>query len=117
MVLVFVVGLALWFIASGTMATVDAPQVQLVPHESFIAGNTANVTLKFGKGLRGVSVSLMAPQGDTMTTIASCEPRGINVAEGEKRPFRCTGMTRTPGVIYIRVTWDGGSRLIKWVVG
>jgi hypothetical protein len=117
-VLVIVVGLAMWFIASGTMATVDAPQLQLVPHESFIIGNTANVTLKFGKGLRGVSVSLMAPIGDagTMRTIASCTPRA-NVAEGEKRSFRCEGLEKTPGVIYVRVTWDGGSQTIKWVIG
>jgi hypothetical protein len=116
-VLVVVVGLALWFIASGTMATVDAPQLQLVPHESFIVGSAANVTLKFGKGLRGVSVSLMAPSGDTMTPIASCTPSNINVAEGEKRSFRCTGLQRTPGIIYVRVAWSGGSQLIKWVVG
>ncbi len=118
-VLVIVVGLAMWFIASGTMATVDAPQLQLVPHESFVIGSTANVTLKFGKGLTGVSVSLMAPIGDTgtMTTIASCNPSNVNVAEGEKRSFRCENLQRTPGIIYVRVTWSGGSQTIKWVVG
>ncbi len=118
-VLVVIVGLAMWFIASGTMATVDTPQLQIVPHESFIVGSTANVTLKFGKGLRGVSVSLMAPDANTgtMTTIASCNPSNVNVAEGEKRSFRCDNLQRTPGIIYVRVTWSGGSQTIKWVVG
>lgn len=118
-VLVIVVGLAMWFIASGTMATVDAPQLQLVPHESFIIGSTANVTLKFGKGLRGVSVSLMAPDAATnsLVRIASCNPPNVDVVEGEKRSFRCDNLQRTPGIIYIRVTWSGGSQTIKWVVG
>jgi hypothetical protein len=116
-VLVVVVGLAMWFIASGTMATVDAPQLQLVPHESFIVGSAANVTLKFGKGLRGVSVTLMAPSGDTLERIASCTPENVDVAEGEKRSFRCTNLQRTSGVIYVRVTWSGGSQTIRWVVG
>jgi hypothetical protein len=118
-VLVVVVGLAMWFIASGTMATVDAPQLQLVPHESFVVGTTANVTLKFGKGLREVSVSLMAPDAatNTMVRIATCTPPNVNVAEGEKKSFRCDNLQRTPGIIYVRVTWSGGSQTIKWVVG
>jgi hypothetical protein len=116
--------LVLYNMISGTLATVNTPQVQLVPHESFIIGNTANVTLKFGRGLRGVSVSLMAPSGATMTTIApssSCKAYGsaptIDVHEGQKVPFQCTGLAFTPGVIYIVVRWDGGSQTIKWVVG
>ena len=123
-VLVIVVGLAMWLIASGAMATVDAPQLQLVPHESFIIGDTANVTIKFGKGLKGVSVSLMAPSGTTMTTIApsgSCKAYGsttpIDVYEGQKVPFQCTGLVSTPGVVYVVVKWNGGSQTIKWVVG
>jgi len=123
-VVAVVVILVLYNIISGTLATANAPQVQLVPQESFIIGNTANVTLKFGKGFRGVSVSLMGVSGTTMTTIApsgSCRAYGsassVDVAEGQKVPFQCTGLTSTPGVIYIVVRWNGGSQTIKWVTG
>ena len=123
-VVAVVVILVLYNIISGTLATANAPQVQLVPQESFIIGNTANVTLKFGKGFRGVSVSLMAASGTTMTTIASpdsCKAYGsvasIDVVEGQKVPFQCTGLASTPGVIYIVVRWSGGSQTIKWVTG
>jgi hypothetical protein len=123
-ILVVVVALALWGITTGALSTANVPEVQLVPHESFVIGSTANVTLKFGKGLKGVSVSLMAPSGTTMTTIApsaSCKAYGsttpIDVSEGQKVPFQCTGLASTPGVIYIVVRWSGGSQTIKWVVG
>jgi hypothetical protein len=122
-ILVVVVGLALWNIATGAVSTVNVPEVQLVPHESFIIGSTANVTLKFGKGLKGVSVSLVAPSGTTKTTIApsdSCKAYGstttIDVSEGQKVPFQCTNLASTPGVIYVVVRWNGGSQTIKWVV-
>jgi uncharacterized protein YpmB len=123
-VLVVVVAFVMWNIFSSSASTVNAPEVQLVPQESFIVGTTANVTLKFGKGLKGVSVSLMAPSGTTMTTIApvsSCKALGTttpyDVYEGQKVPFQCTGLTSTPGVIYVVVKWAGGSQTIKWVVG
>jgi len=116
-ILAFIVGLVLWVILSGTVAAVDAPQIQLVPHESFIIGDTANVTLKFGRGFSNVGVSLLASDGTTMTTIATCTPSGIRVVEGEKRSFRCDNLRSTPGVIYVRVVWDGGKQIIKWVVG
>ena len=123
-ILVIVVALVMYYIFTSSASTIDAPQVQLVPHESFIVGTTANVTLKFGKGLKGVTVSLMAPSGSTMTTIApssSCKAYGsttsIDVYEGQKVPFQCTGLASTPGMIYIVVRWNGGSQTIKWVVG
>ena len=116
-ILAIIVGLALWYILSSSASTIEAPQVQLVPHESFVIGNTANVTLKFGRGFSNVRVSLLASSGTSMTTIATCTPSGINVVEGEKRPFRCDNLASTPGIIYIRVVWNGGSTTIKWVVG
>jgi len=115
-VLVIVVAFVMWNIFSGAASTVNAPNVQLVPQESFIVGTTANVTLKFGKGLKQVSVSLMAPSGNSMTTIATCNPT-IDVYEGQKVSFQCQGLSSTPGVIYIVVKWVGGSQTIKWVVG
>ena len=118
MILVIVVALVMYHIFTSSASTIDAPQVQLVPHESFIIGNTANVTLKFGRGFSNVRVSLMAPSGTTMTTIsAECNPTGVNVVEGEKRSFRCDNLASTPGIIYVRVVWNGGSTTIKWVVG
>jgi hypothetical protein len=116
-VLVVVIAFVMWNIFSGTAATVNAPQVQLVPQESFIIGNTANVTLKFGRGLQGVTISIAVPSGDTITPAStSCAPTNVNVAEGQKVSFRCT-LTRTPtGVAYIMVRWTGGSTTIKWVV-
>ena len=121
-VLVIIVALVMYYIFTSTASTIDAPQVQLVPHESFIVGNTANVTLKFGRGFTNVRISLMAPSGNAMTTIASsCKAYGdlasINVYEGQKVPFQCTGLASTPGVIYVVVKWDGGSTTIKWVIG
>jgi hypothetical protein len=116
-VLAFIIGLVLWLILSGSVAAIDAPQIQLVPHESFIFGNTANVTLKFGRGFSNVRVSLLASDGTTMTTIATCTPSGIRVAEGGKISFHCDNLRSTPGIIYVRVVWDGGSQTIKWVVG
>jgi len=117
-ILVIVVALVLWGIFSGAASTVNAPQVQLVPQESFIIGNTANVTLQFGKGLQGVSISIAVPSGSTVTPAStSCTPTGVNVAEGQKVTFRCTlGMTPY-SVAYIIVRWTGGSTQIKWVVG
>ncbi len=104
-------------IFSGSAATINAPQVQLVPQESFIIGNTANVTLQFGRGFQGVSISLAVPSGNTITPAStSCTPTGVNVAEGQKVSFRCT-LSRTPtGVAYIIIRWTGGSTQIKWVV-
>ena len=120
-ILVIVVALVMYYIFTSTASTIEAPQVQLVPHESFIVGNTANVTLKFGRGFTNVRVSLMAPSGNGMTTIASCNAYGsaasINVYEGQKVPFRCDNLASTPGVIYVVVKWNGGSTTIKWVVG
>jgi len=117
-VLVVVVAFVMWNIFSSSASTVNAPQVQLVPQESFIVGTTANVTLKFGKGFKGVTVSLMAPSGNTMTTIAStCEPSSVDVYEGQKVSFQCKDLGLTPGVIYVVVKWAGGSSTIKWVVG
>ena len=120
-ILVIVVALVMYYIFTSTASTIEAPQVQLVPHESFIVGNTANVTLKFGRGFTNVRVSLMAPSGNAMTTIASCTAYGgatsINVYEGQKVSFRCNNLASTPGIIYVRVVWNGGSTIIKWVVG
>jgi hypothetical protein len=123
-ILVVMVILVLLNMTTGAISTANVPEVQLVPQESFIIGSTANVTLKFGKGLRGVTVSLMASSGTTMTTIApsgSCRAYGstasIDVSEGQKVPFQCTGLASTPGVIYVVVKWNGGSQTIKWVVG
>jgi len=116
-VLVVVVAIVMYNIFSGTASTVNAPQVQLVPQESFIIGNTANVTLQFGRGFQGVSISISVPSGNTITPAStSCTPTGVNVAEGEKRTFRCT-LSRSPtGVAYIIVRWTGGSTQIKWIV-
>jgi len=117
-VLVVVVAFVMWNIFSSSTSTVNAPQVQLVPQESFIVGTTANVTLKFGKGFKGVTVSLMAPSGNTMTTIApTCNPSSVDVYEGQKVSFQCTNLGSTPGVIYVVVKWAGGGSTIKWVVG
>jgi len=116
-ILVIVVALVMYYIFTSTASTIDAPQVQLVPHESFIVGNIANVTLKFGRGFTNVRVSLMAPSGTTMTTISTtCDPTGVNVVEGQKISFRCN-LASTPGIVYVRVVWNGGSTTIKWVVG
>jgi hypothetical protein len=118
LIVAVVVILVLYNMISGTLATASTPQVQLVPHESFVIGNTANVTLKFGRGFQGVSISIAVPSGNTITPAStSCTPTGINVAEGDKVSFRCT-LSRTPtGVSYIIVRWAGGSQTIKWVVG
>jgi hypothetical protein len=116
-IMVVMMALALWFIFSGTASTVNAPQVQLVPQESFIIGNTANVTLQFGRGFQGVSILISMPSGNTVTSVStSCTPTGVNVAEGQKVRFRCT-LSRTPtGVAYVIVRWTGGSTTIKWIV-
>ena len=117
-VIVVVVALVMWGIFSGAAATVNAPQVQLVPQESFLIGNTANVTLQFGKGFQGVSISLAVPSGSTVTPAStSCTPTNVNVAEGQKVTFRCTLGRSLTGVAYIIVRWTGGSTQIKWVVG
>lgn len=117
-VMVVVVAIAMYIIFSGSASTINAPQVQLVPQESFIIGNTANVTLQFGRGFQGVSISIAVPSGSTITPAStSCTPTGVNVAEGEKVTFRCT-LERSPtSVAYIFVRWTGGSTQIKWVVG
>ena len=122
-ILVVVVAFVLWNIFSGSASTINAPQVQIVPQESFILGTTANVTLKFGKGLQGVSVALAVPSGSTITPItSSCTGYGLgesnSVSEGQKVTFRCT-LTQNPasGIIYVVVKWTGGSTTIKWVVG
>jgi len=118
MILVIVVAAVMWNIFSGTASTVNAPQVQLVPQECFIIGNTANVTLQFGKGFQGVSISLAVPSGSTVTPAStSCTPTNVNVAEGQKVTFRCTLGRSLTGIAYIIVRWTGGSTQIKWVVG
>ncbi len=117
LIVAVVVILVLYGMISGALATANVPQMQLVPHESFVIGNTANVTLKFGKGFQGVAVSIAVPSGNTITPAStSCTPTNVNVAEGDKVTFRCT-LSRTPtGVAYIIVRWTGGSQTIKWVV-
>jgi hypothetical protein len=117
LIVAVVVILVLYNMISGTLATANTPQVQLVPHESFVIGNTANVTLKFGRGFQGVSISIAEPSGNTITPASTaCTPTGVNVAEGDKVSFRCT-LSRTPtSVAYIVVRWTGGSQTIKWVV-
>jgi hypothetical protein len=116
-VLVVVIAFVMWNIFSGTAATINAPQVQLVPQESIIIGNAANVTLKFGRGFQGVTVSILVPSGNALVPAStSCTPTNTNVAEGDKVSFRCT-LTRSPtSVAYIVVRWSGGSQTIKWVL-
>jgi len=116
-VLTVVVAFTLWNIFSGAAATVNAPQIQLVPQESYIIGNTAYVTLKFGKGFTGVTVLLKAASGASISQIASCTPSGTTVLEGQKVTFQCTNLQSTPSVIYVEVQWNGGNTIIKWVVG
>jgi hypothetical protein len=123
LIIVVVVAVAMWSIISSSASTVNAPQVQIVPQESFILGNTANVTLKFGKGLQGVSVSLAVPKGNAINIIASsCQSGdlgvGSSVSEGQKVRFKCT-LNENPasGIIYVIVKWKGGDTTIKWVVG
>lgn len=117
-ILVVVVAIVMYNIFTGSASTVNAPQVQLVPQESFVIGNTANVTLKFGRGFQGVSISIAVPSGNTITPAStSCTPTNVNVAEGQKVTFQCT-LGRSPtGVAYIIVRWTGGSTQIKWIVG
>ena len=122
-VLVVVVAFVMWNIFSGVASTITAPQVQLVPQESYIIGDTAYVTLKFGRGFKGVSVSLAVPQGkDTVNlkqiTNEGCSPSNTNVAEGQKVTFQCKLQESPSGVVYyVNATWAGGKALIKWVVG
>jgi len=118
-ILVVVIALVLWNIFSGTASTVNAPQVQLVPQESYIIGDTAYVTLKFGRGFKDVAVKLAIPSGTSFTVISSsCTPSQTNVAEGQKVTFKCTLNQSPSGVVYyVNATWAGGNALIKWVVG
>jgi hypothetical protein len=121
LIVAVVVILVLYNMISGALATANVPQVQLVPHESFVIGNTANVTLKFGRGFQGVSVLIAVPSGNTITPASTtCTTNdlgpGGSVTEGQKVRFQCT-LTRSPGgVAYIVVRWTGGSQTIKWVV-
>jgi len=124
-VLTVVVAFTLWNIFSGAASTVNAPQIQLVPQESYIIGNTAYVTLKFGKGFTNVKVLLKAAVGTSINQIAACTPYNpitTNVFEGQKVTFQCTNLQATPNVIYVEVQWTSGggqisSQTIKWVVG
>jgi hypothetical protein len=116
--MVVVVASVMYIIFTGAASTINAPQVQLVPQESFVLGNAANVTLKFGRGFQGVSISIAVPSGSTITPAStSCTPTGVNVAEGDKVSFRCTLGRSLTSVAYIFVKWTGGSTTIKWVVG
>jgi hypothetical protein len=119
-VLVVVVAFVMWNIFSSSASTINAPQIQLVPQESYVISTTAYVTLKFGKGFKNVQVSLKASQGTSMTDLASCspyDPQTTDVYEGQKVTYQCTNLQSTPGVMYVVVKWDGGSTTIKWVVG
>jgi len=121
-VLAVVVAFVLWSIFSSSASTISAPQIQLVPQESYIIGNTAYVTLQFGKGFTGVTVLLKAAVGTSISQIASCTPSSYNVFEGQKVTFQCTNLQATPNVIYVEVRWKSGgnqisSQVIKWVVG
>jgi hypothetical protein len=117
-VLVVVVAFVIWNIFSGAAATINAPQVQIVPQESYIIGKNAEVTLKFGKGLQGVTVKLAVPTGDTITDISGQCTGDQSVSEGQKVTYKCTLNQNPPsGVIYVIVNWAGGSTRVKWVVG
>ncbi len=121
-VMVLIVAFAMYNIITGAASTINVPQVQLVPQESFVIGNTANVTLKFGRGFQGVSISIAVPDGNTVMPVSSsCIGSGLgpgnSVVEGQKVTFRCE-LTRSPGgIAYIVVRWTGGSQVIKWVIG
>jgi len=113
-VMTVVVAFVLWSLIMGAASTANVPQVQLVPQESFIYGNNANVTLVFGRGYQQVSVSLVAPDGPIST---GCVPTGVSVAEGQKVAFRCALGRNPKGIVYIVVRTGTDTVRIKWAVG
>jgi hypothetical protein len=117
LVLGIVIALVLYFVVLGMISSTPVPNVQVDSYNSYIAGNTATVVLKFGKS---ASVSNVVMLNSSNTKIATCTPSSLTVTAGQEYTFTCTlanGATWQTNMI-VQVTFaDGSVANVRWVTG
>jgi hypothetical protein len=117
LVLGIVIALVLYFVVLGMISSTPVPNVQVDSYNSYIAGNTATVVLKFGKS---ASVSGAVILNSSGTKIATCTPSSLTVTAGQEYTFTCTlanGATWQTNMI-VQVTFaDGSVANVRWVTG
>jgi hypothetical protein len=119
LVLGIAIALVLYFVVVGMISSTPVPNVQVDSYNSYIAGSTATVVLKFGKSASVSNVVILNASG---TKIAPCTlPNSpMPVTEGQEYTFTCTlanGATWQTNMI-VQVTFaDGSVANVRWVTG
>jgi len=116
LVLGVVIALVLYFVVMGMISSTPAPNVQVDSYNSYIAGKTAMVVLKFGKSGTINNVVILGPSG---SQIAACSPTGVTVNAGQEYTFTCTLSSGTWQTnMIVKVTFaDGSVANVRWVTG
>jgi hypothetical protein len=123
LVLGIVIALVLYFVVIGMISSTPVPNVQVDSYNSYIAGNTATLVLKFGKSASVKSVVILGQSGTPITQSCSF-PSGASspmpVTAGQEYTFTCTlnqGASWQTNMI-VRVTFaDGSTANVRWVTG
>jgi hypothetical protein len=119
LVLGIVIALVLYFVVIGMISSTPVPNVQVDSYNSYIAGNTATVVLKFGKSASVSNVVILNSSG---TKIAPCTlpSSPMSVTAGQEYTFTCTlnqGATWQTNMI-VQVTFaDNSVANVRWVTG
>jgi len=118
-----VIVLVIYFVVVGMISSTPVPNVQVDSYNSYIAGNTATVVLKFGKSASVKSVVILGQSGTQITQSCSF-PSGasspMSVTAGQEYTFTCTlanDATWQTNMI-VQVTFaDGSVANVRWVTG
>jgi len=123
LVLGIVIALVLYFVVLGMISSTPAPNVQVDAYNSYIAGNTATVVLKFGKSGSVKSVVILGQSGSPITNPCNF-PSGASspmpVTAGQEYTFTCTLSTDNTwqSNMIVQVTFaDGSVANVRWVTG
>jgi len=127
LVLGIVIGLVLYFVVLGMISSTPAPNVQVDAYNSYIAGNTATVVLKFGKSGTVKQVQILGNNGNPIT--GSCQYYNatsnkytnppVNVNAGQEYIFSCTlnqGTWQTNMIVKVTFA-DNSVANVRWVTG
>ena len=118
-----VIALVLYFITVGMVASTPAPNVQVDAYNSFLAGDTAKVVLKFGKSVRVSNVVILGNDGSQITNDCEFPPgasKPMAVNAGQEYIFTCklaTGKSWQTNMMVNVTLADGSFVFARWVTG
>jgi hypothetical protein len=123
LVLGIVIALVLYFVVIGMISSTPVPNVQVDSYNSYIAGNTATLVLKFGKSASVESVVILGQSGSPITSSCSFPSNAkppMSVTAGQEYTFTCTlnqnASWQTNMIVQVTFA-DGSVANVRWVTG